>query len=163
MPIDVAVARAHQLGQAWAQAISDQALLKEQVRREPRAELNAHRPCTCSPSALRLAEEPDQGVCRRTELTRPHQCVTVSPVVTKPSVSIKELHQQTGEIVRASAQSAAPIAITERGKIIAYLAAPPLVNMKRPKRVLLPGYAAMMKNPPSSDVLKALDEDRGEY
>jgi antitoxin (DNA-binding transcriptional repressor) of toxin-antitoxin stability system len=83
-------------------------------------------------------------------------------VGSKPSVSIKELHQQTGEIVRASAQSVTPIAITERGKIIAYLVAPPLVNKNRTERVLLPGYAAMMKNPPQSDVLKALDEDRGE-
>jgi hypothetical protein len=101
--------------------------------------------------------------CLASELTLLSRCDIVSLVVTKPSVSIKELHQQTGEIVRASAQSVTPIAITERGKIIAYLAAPPLVSQKRPERILLPGYAAMMKNPPKSDVLKALDEDRGEY
>jgi hypothetical protein len=81
----------------------------------------------------------------------------------KGSVSIKELHEKTGELVRQAGHSRTPVPVTDRGKVVAVLAPPELVVRKRSKPVLLPEYLeviAQMSAP--NDILEALDEVRGE-
>jgi antitoxin (DNA-binding transcriptional repressor) of toxin-antitoxin stability system len=81
----------------------------------------------------------------------------------KDSVSIRELHEKTGEWVRRAGHSRTPVPVTDRGKVVAVLAAPDSVARKRPKPVLLTEYVdviAQMSAP--NDILKALDEVRGE-
>ena len=81
----------------------------------------------------------------------------------KGSVSIKELHEKTGELVRQAGRSRTPMPVTDRGKIVAILAAPESVARKRPKPVLLAEYLAVIAQmQPSNDMLEALDEVRGE-
>ncbi len=60
----------------------------------------------------------------------------------RSSISIKQLHQTTGEHVRRAARSNAPIAITDRGRPVAVLAKPALLRSRRPGRTLLPEYRA---------------------
>ena len=91
------------------------------------------------------------------------RCVTVTHMATKGSVSIRELHEKTGELVRQAGHSRTPMPVTDRGKVVAVLAAPQSVARKRLKPVLLAEYLdviAQMSG--SNDILEALDEVRGE-
>ena len=78
------------------------------------------------------------------------------------SISIKQLHQTTGEHVRQAAKSKAPIEVTDRGKPIAVLARPALLVRKRRRRTLLAEYKALLSRKPSGKVLDDLDAVRGD-
>jgi prevent-host-death family protein len=83
----------------------------------------------------------------------------------KYSLSIKELHAKTGELVRKAALSQVPIEITDRGKPIAVLISPVLAQKRKRTRVLLPEYQAYLKKKPYRtysilDDLSAVRDDR---
>jgi prevent-host-death family protein len=82
----------------------------------------------------------------------------------KGSVSIRELHEKTGEVVRRACASSVPVPVTDRGEVVAVLVGPHAVPLrKRAKRVLLPGYIKLiLEGPLSDDVLGDLDAVRGE-
>jgi antitoxin (DNA-binding transcriptional repressor) of toxin-antitoxin stability system len=82
------------------------------------------------------------------------------PVKSVGTVTIKELHARTGSYVRRAAKT--PLHVTDRGRLVAVLAAPHLVAQPRRKRALLPEYEALMALPPGNDIQAALDEIRGE-
>jgi prevent-host-death family protein len=79
------------------------------------------------------------------------------------SITIKELHATTGECVRRAGASRTPVLITDRGRPVAVLANPALLEQRRRKRVVLPEYEAMMSRVVgSTDVLDDLDAVRGD-
>jgi len=80
----------------------------------------------------------------------------------KDTITIKELHEKTGELVRQAAQAHKPVPVTDRGKVVAMLVAPKLVKAtRRIRRVLPKDYLAMMANLPRTDVVvKYLQEER---
>ena len=83
----------------------------------------------------------------------------------KESISIRELHEKTGDLVRRAGASRIPVAVTDRGEVVALLVnveAMPL--RKRTKRVLLPEYVKLIvQGPKSNDVLEDLEVARGEH
>ncbi len=60
-------------------------------------------------------------------------------------ISIKQLHQTTGELVRLAATSSSAIQVTDRGKPVAVLTRPALLLRKRRTRTLLPEYKALRR------------------
>ena len=82
----------------------------------------------------------------------------------RESVSIRELHEKTGEIVRRAGASRIPVLVTDRGEAVAVLVRPDAVPLgKRPKQVLLPEYVRLILNgPKSGDVLEDLEAVRGD-
>jgi hypothetical protein len=80
------------------------------------------------------------------------------------SVSIRELHEKTGALVRLAGTARMPVPVTDRGEVVAVLVRPDAVPLrKRAKRVLLPEYVRLiLKGPLSDDVLEDLDSVRGE-
>lgn len=81
----------------------------------------------------------------------------------KNSISIKELHAKTGEEVRRAGQSPRPVAVTDRGKVVAVLAGPGFLRQKtRLKRVLPKEYLSLLAKAPLTSVQEDLDEIRGE-
>lgn len=76
------------------------------------------------------------------------------------SVTVKQLHQTTGEHVRRAAAPRVPAVVTDRGRPVAVLANPSLLEPRRRKRNILPEYAALMAKAPGSDVLDDLDAVR---
>ena len=82
----------------------------------------------------------------------------------KGSVSIRELHEKTGELVRRAGASSVPVPVTDRGEVVAVLVGPDAVTLrKRAKRVLSPEYVKLiLEGPLSDDVLEDLDAARGE-
>jgi prevent-host-death family protein len=79
-----------------------------------------------------------------------------------PSITIKELHATTGELVRRAGSARTPIVVTDRGRPVAVLANPAMIARRRRGRVLLPEFAALMKRPPGDDLQADLDAVRGE-
>jgi antitoxin (DNA-binding transcriptional repressor) of toxin-antitoxin stability system len=77
-------------------------------------------------------------------------------------ISIKQLHQTTGEHVRLAARSKSPIEVTDRGKPIALLARPALLVPNRRRRTLLAEYKALLSRRVSGKVLDDLDAVRGD-
>ena len=82
----------------------------------------------------------------------------------KDSVSIRELHEKTGDLVRKAGESRTPLPVTDRGKVVAVLVRPDAIPLvKRPKQVLLPEYVRLILNgPKSGDVLEDLEAVRGD-
>jgi antitoxin (DNA-binding transcriptional repressor) of toxin-antitoxin stability system len=82
----------------------------------------------------------------------------------KNSVSIRELHSKTGEVVRRAGASSVPVPVTDRGQVVAMLVGPGAVPLKkRAKRVLSAEYVKLiLEGPLSNDVLEDLDAVRGE-
>ncbi|MDR1191880.1 MAG: type II toxin-antitoxin system Phd/YefM family antitoxin [Verrucomicrobiales bacterium] len=78
------------------------------------------------------------------------------------TVTLKELHGTTGEIVRRAGKERTPTYITDRGEIIAVLTNPALVPAKRRQRVLLPEFEKMMQTPYRGNLQEDLDAVRGE-
>lgn len=78
------------------------------------------------------------------------------------TLSVKELHDDTGRSVRKAAKSKHPIGITDRGELIAVLVNPNLVRSRPRQRVLLPEFEALMSKPVPDDMQPALDEVRGD-
>ncbi|MFI0347889.1 MAG: hypothetical protein ACH346_03820 [Chthoniobacterales bacterium] len=88
---------------------------------------------------------------------------TVTLMETTLSLSIKELHAKTGEQVRRAQASRNPVMITDRGKLVAFLISPRLVQKKTRKRTLLPEYKKFLSREKiSNDVLDHLDAVRGD-
>jgi hypothetical protein len=77
-------------------------------------------------------------------------------------VTIKQLHDDTGALVRKAGASRHPIPITDRGQEVALIASRSLLRPVSRKRTLLPEYEALMAEPPSTNVQAALDEIRGD-
>ena len=80
----------------------------------------------------------------------------------RSSITIKELHARTGEYVRRAGRSRTPLAVTDRGKVVAALVQPNLPPKVRRRRTLLPVYTAFLTRRRSSDVLRALDAVRSD-
>jgi hypothetical protein len=80
----------------------------------------------------------------------------------KGAITIKQLHAKTGEEVRRAGQSRTPVSVTDRGKVVAILAAPYLLPARRRHRTLLPEYQKLLAKRPKGDVLKDLDAVRGD-
>jgi antitoxin (DNA-binding transcriptional repressor) of toxin-antitoxin stability system len=78
------------------------------------------------------------------------------------TINIKQLHDKTGELVRAAGRSRRPIRVTDRGKVVAALVAPGAVAKPRRQRRLLPEYEALLPDAPGPSVLEDLDAVRGE-
>ncbi len=78
------------------------------------------------------------------------------------SISIKQLHQTTGEHVRLAARSKSPIEVTDRGKPVAVLARPALLVTKPRRRILLSEYKALLARKSSGKILGDLDAVRGD-
>jgi prevent-host-death family protein len=79
------------------------------------------------------------------------------------SVSIKELHEKTGELVRQAASAKHPVQVTDRGKVIAIIGSPKLLNsVKRPKRELPPEFLAFIKTLPRGDLQAEMDAFKGD-
>jgi prevent-host-death family protein len=78
----------------------------------------------------------------------------------KSSISIKELHAKTGELVRRASRSRTPVPVTDRGKLVAALIPVQLLPKKRRNRTLIPEYAALLAKSRSDDVLEDLDATR---
>ncbi len=76
-------------------------------------------------------------------------------------ISIKQLHQTTGEHVRRAARAVAPIEVTDRGKPVAVLANPTLLVPRRRRRTLLPEYEALLAHKGKGSVLDDLEAVRG--
>jgi antitoxin (DNA-binding transcriptional repressor) of toxin-antitoxin stability system len=83
-------------------------------------------------------------------------------MATKGSITIKELHAQTGEHVRRAGRGRSPLPVTDRGKVVAALVPPNLVPVGRRRRSVLPEYAAWLGRRVSTDVLRDLDAVRGD-
>jgi hypothetical protein len=81
----------------------------------------------------------------------------------KDGISIKELHEKTGEWVRRAGQARSPVPVTDRGKIVAVLGSPKLLKAgKEVKRSLPRSYLDFIQTLPRTDVMKDLDEVRGD-
>jgi prevent-host-death family protein len=49
----------------------------------------------------------------------------------KGSVSIRELHEKTGELVRRAGASSIPVPVTDRGEVVAVLVGPDAVPLRK--------------------------------
>jgi prevent-host-death family protein len=78
----------------------------------------------------------------------------------KNEITIRELHHNTGELVRAAGEAKTPVAVTDRGKIVAVIGSPKLVKTKKRKRGLPQSYLDFVKTLPRTDVMQYLDEER---
>jgi prevent-host-death family protein len=78
------------------------------------------------------------------------------------SITIKQLHGKTGQLVRRAATLRSPLVITDRGQPMAVLANPSLLRLRRRKRTILREYEALMAKTPVNDVLHDLDAIRGD-
>jgi prevent-host-death family protein len=79
------------------------------------------------------------------------------------NVSIKELHEKTGELVRRAASARIPVQVTDRGKVIAVIGSPKLLNSaRRPKRELSQKFLAFIKSLPCGDVQADMDAVKGD-
>lgn len=78
------------------------------------------------------------------------------------TITIKQLHAKTGEEVRKAGKSRSPVAVTDRGKLVALLSAPHFYRATSRRRTLLPAYAALLAKSRSRDVLDDLDAVRGD-
>jgi hypothetical protein len=110
------------------------------ANREPRTGLSQH----------------EMGRSVAPDLQKNRASVTVSLV----EISIKDLHEKTGELVRQAALARNPVEVTDRGKVIAVLGSPKLIKPKAIKRGLPGEYLAFVKKLPRTDVMRYLDELR---
>jgi PHD/YefM family antitoxin component YafN of YafNO toxin-antitoxin module len=76
-------------------------------------------------------------------------------------LTIKQLHDETGLLVRRAGASRHPVAVTDRGREVAVITNRAQLRPKVRKRTILPEYAAIMAEAPADEVQAALDEDRG--
>jgi len=76
-------------------------------------------------------------------------------------LTIKQLHDDTGPLVRQAGASRRPVPVTDRGREVAVITNRSQLRPKGRKRTILPAYEAMMADVPGNDIQAALDEDRG--
>lgn len=77
------------------------------------------------------------------------------------TLTIKQLHDDTGPLIRKAGASRRPVLVTDRGQEVAVITNRSQLRPMRRKRIILPEYEAMMAEAPSDNVQAALDEDRG--
>ena len=77
-------------------------------------------------------------------------------------ITIKELHQTTGECVRRAGASKSPVVVTDHGKPVAVLVNPSLLKPTRRKRVLLPEFKALMAKATATNSVDDLNAVRGD-
>lgn len=76
-------------------------------------------------------------------------------------LSIKQLHEATGKLVRIAGKARTPTLITDRGQLVAVLGSPEsLAAPERKPRRTLPEYEALMRQPVNTPVLEDLDAVR---
>jgi len=75
-------------------------------------------------------------------------------------LTIKQLHDDTGALVRRAGAMGRPVPITDRGQEVAVLANRSLLRPVNRKRTVLPEYEAMMAEAPGDTIQAALDEIR---
>jgi len=90
-----------------------------------------------------------------------HQ-VSQDTTTKRGSITIKELHAHTEGHVRRAGRGRTPLAVTDRGRVVAALIPPNLLPQRRRRRTVLPEYAALLARGASTDVLGDLDAVRGE-
>jgi antitoxin (DNA-binding transcriptional repressor) of toxin-antitoxin stability system len=79
------------------------------------------------------------------------------------TLTIKQLHAATGRLVRNAARSRTPTVITDRGQPVALLVAPgSIATPARRPRQILPEYAALIRQDPSTPLIDDLDAVRGD-
>ena len=83
-------------------------------------------------------------------------------MATPSVVTIKQLHDDTGALVRRAGASRRPVPITDRGTEVAVITHRSLLAPLSRKRTLLPEYEAMMAEPFSDEIHTALDQIRGD-
>lgn len=76
-------------------------------------------------------------------------------------LTIKQLHDDTGALVRRAGASGRPVPITDRGQEVAVLANRSLLRPINRQRTVLPEYEALMAMPPGDQIQAALDDIRG--
>lgn len=123
------------------------------------------------PFVLFVACQPSWVMSRTTERSSQSDSETLDPCPISVSVTlmpptapltIKQLHDATGALVRSAAASRRPVPVTDRGEEVAVIAHRSLLRPQSRKRTLLPEYEAMMALPPRDDIQSALDEIRGD-
>ena len=81
----------------------------------------------------------------------------------RATISIRQLHDKTGEHVRAAGASRQPVGVTDRGKVVAVLGPVAAAAESGRKRCLLPEYEALLAaapGPPVTDDLNAVRQER---
>ncbi len=78
------------------------------------------------------------------------------------TITIKQLHARTGEEVRKAGKSRSPVAVTDRGKLVALLTSPLPQGAASRRRTLLRDYATLLAKSRSHDVLEDLAAVRGD-
>jgi PHD/YefM family antitoxin component YafN of YafNO toxin-antitoxin module len=79
----------------------------------------------------------------------------------KTVLTIKQLHDDTGPLVRQAGASRRPVPVTDRGQEVAVITNRSQLRPSSRKRTLLPEYEKMMAVATGNDIQSALDEDRG--
>jgi hypothetical protein len=77
-------------------------------------------------------------------------------------LTIKQLHDDTGPLVRRAGTSRHPVPITDRGQEVAVITNRTRLKPQPRKRILLPEFEALMARKPSSDVLDDLNAVRSD-
>lgn len=91
------------------------------------------------------------------------KCDSLTPMPPTPAaLTIKQLHDDTGALVRRAGASRRPVPITDRGQEVAVIVNRSLLRPVNRKRVVLPAYEAMMAEAPGDAIQAALDEIRGD-
>ena len=90
------------------------------------------------------------------------RCVSLTLMPSNNVLTIKQLHDDTGSLVRRAGASKRPIPITDRGQEVAVIASRALLRPVSRKRAILPEYETMMAESPGNDLQAALDEIRGD-
>lgn len=88
--------------------------------------------------------------------------VSVTHMPMTSVLTIKQLHDDTGTLVRRAGASRRPVPITDRGQEVAVIANRSLLKPQLRKRVLLPEFEALMARTPGNDVLDDLNAIRGD-
>ena len=90
------------------------------------------------------------------------KCDSVTPMPSTTVLTIKQLHDDTGALVRRAGALKRPVPITDRGQEVAVLVNRSLLRPLNRKRTVLPEYEAMMAEAPGDTIQAALDEIRGD-
>lgn len=76
-------------------------------------------------------------------------------------ITIKQLHDDTGPLVRRAGASKRPVPVTDRGREVAVIANRAQLRPTVRKRTILPEFEAHMAAQPVDDIRDALDAIRG--
>ena len=90
------------------------------------------------------------------------KCDSITPKPPTTVITIKQLHDDTGALVRRAGALKRPVPITDHGQEVAVLVNRALLRPVSRKRTVLPEYEAMMAEAPRDIIQAALDEIRGD-